>query len=134
MDVRPIRTEEDYDWALREVEPYFEAEPEPGSPEGDRFDVLVSLIEAYEAKRWPITSADPVEALRLAMAMRGLGQSDLASVLGSRSRASEVLSGRRALSLAAVHRIHRAWGMPMELLVGGETRARTRRIPSGRAA
>ena len=117
MDVRPIRTEEDYDWALREVEPYFENEPELGSPESDRFDVLVSLIEAYEAKRWPIGTAKPREALRLAMEMRGLGQPDLAIVLGSRSRASEILSGQRALSLNAVHRIHRAWGMPMELLV-----------------
>ena len=67
MDVRPIKTETDYDWALAEIERYFDAEPEPGSPESQRFDVLASLIEHYENRVWPIDLPDPVEAIRRRM-------------------------------------------------------------------
>lgn len=117
MDVRPIRTEADYDWALTQVEPYFDNEPAPGTLESDRFDVLVTLIEGYEAKRWPIGLPEPREALRHYMDLRGLGQSDLAAALGSRSRASEVLAGKRDLTLDQISRLHAAWGIPIELLV-----------------
>lgn len=117
MDVRPIKTKADYDWALAELERYFENEPEPGTPDGDRFDVLSDLIEAYENRSWPIEAPTPIEALRAFMEIRRFQQSDLAEVLGSKSRASEVLSGERRLSLDMVHRLSTAWHIPADLLV-----------------
>jgi HTH-type transcriptional regulator/antitoxin HigA len=117
MDIRPIRTEADYNWALQEIESYFEREPESGSPEADRFDVLAALIEAYERRHHAIENAPPVEVVRLYMEQNGLSQADLARVLDSRSRASEFLAGRRDLSLAMVNAIRNAWGIPADLLI-----------------
>lgn len=117
MDIRPIRTEADYDWALREIEPYFEREPAMGSAEADRFDVLATLIEAYETRHHPIEAAPPVEVVRFYMEQNNLTQADLARVLGSRSRASEFLTGRRDLSLAMVDAIRSAWGISADILI-----------------
>lgn len=117
MDIRPLRTEADCDWALAGIECCFRDEPLPGTPEADRFDVLADLIEGYETKHWPIGTVDPVEAIRLAMDLKALGQADLARVPGSRSRASEILSRRRALSLAAIRKLHSEWGIPAEALL-----------------
>lgn len=135
MDVRPIRTERDYDWALGEIAKYFEREPDPGSAAADRFDVLAALIAAYEAKHWPIEAAsDPVEAIRFKMDQRGYTQVDLGRLFGSRSRASEVLSGSRTLTIGMIERLHREWGIPAEaLLASGRTAARrARRAPAKR--
>ncbi len=82
MDIRPIRTEADYEWALAEIEHYFDQEPEPGTSASQRFDVLASLIEHYEARAWPIDLPDPVDAIRYRMEQGGLTQADLAGVLG----------------------------------------------------
>jgi HTH-type transcriptional regulator/antitoxin HigA len=117
MDIRPIRTEADYEAAIKEIEPYFDREPEPGSPEADRFDVLAALIEAYERKHWPINPPDPVEAIRYCMEQRGYTQADLAALLGSRSRASEILKRKRPLTLEMVRKLHREWGIPAESLL-----------------
>lgn len=117
MEIRPIRTETDYELALREIEPYFDREPEPGSPEADRFDVLATLIEAYEREHWPIDPPDPVEAIRYCMERQGYTQSDLAALLGSRSRASEILKRRRPLTLEMVRKLHQEWGIPAESLL-----------------
>ena len=117
MDVRPIKSEADYDWALREIEPYFEHEPQRGTPAADRFDVLAALIEGYEAKYWPIEPADAVEAIRFRMQQSGLRQADLARVLGSRSRASEVLHRKRPLTLEQAWKLHREWQIPAESLL-----------------
>jgi len=73
MNVRPIKTEADYDWALKEIARYFDAQPKPGTAEGDRFDVLATLIEAYEEKHWPIDPPDPVDAIQYRMEQAGLG-------------------------------------------------------------
>jgi HTH-type transcriptional regulator/antitoxin HigA len=116
-NVRPIRNEADYNWALKEIEPYFVREPEPGSPEGDRFDVLAALIEGYEAKRWPIDPPDAVEAIRYRMELSGMRQADLARVLGSRSRASEVLARKRPLTMEQAFKLHREWNIPAETLL-----------------
>ena len=116
MDVRPIRTEADYDWALAEIAPYFENEPEFGTPEADRFDVLASLIEAHEARHWPIDPPDPVEAIRYRMETAGYTQADLARLLGSRSRASEILKRRRHLTIGQASKLHREWNIPAEAL------------------
>lgn len=116
MDIRPIRCDEDLTWAIEEIAPYFEAAPLPGSPEADRFDVLATLIEAYEATHHPVPDSDPVAVLTFAIAEMGRSQSDLAELLGSRSRASEILSRRRALSLEQIRRISEAWHLPIAAL------------------
>lgn len=116
MDVRALHTDEDHAWALREIGPYFEREPEPGSPEGDRFEVLAVLIEAYEAKRHAIPQADPIDVLHFAIADLGRSQSDLSRILGSRARASEVLNRRRPLTLAMIRAIASAWHLPLDAL------------------
>lgn len=122
MDVRPIKTEADYRWALAQLEQYFANEPEPGTPDGDRFDVLSDLIEAYENRSSPIEAPTPVAALRAFMDMRNLQQSDLAELLGSKSRASEILSGERRLSLDMIRRISSAWHIPANVLIGDASR------------
>lgn len=116
-NVRPIKSEADYNWALKEIERYFEREPEPGSVEGDRFDVLAALIEGYEAKRWPIEPPDAVEAIRFRMQQSGLNQSDLAHLLGSRSRASEIMARKRPLTMEQASKLHREWHIPAETLL-----------------
>lgn len=117
MDIRPIKTEDDYNWAIAEITKYFENEPEVGSPEGDRFDVLATLIEAYEDKHYPIKAPDPVEAIAAHMEMAGLKQSTLAEVFGSRSRASEVLSRKRPLTMDMAYKLNREWHIPAEVLI-----------------
>ena len=118
MDVRPIRNEKDYDWALAEISQYFENEPKRGTPESDRFDVLAALIGAYEDEYWPIEGpSDPVEAIKGYMALFDKKQEDLAELLGSRSRASEVLNRKRRLTLDMAHRLSTDWHIPADILV-----------------
>ena len=117
MDIRPLRTEADYDWALAEIERYFAREPAAGSPEADRFDVLAALIAEYEQRHWPIDPPDPVAAIRARMEQAGYTQADLARLLGSRSRASEILAGRRGLTMEQARRLHEAWHIPAEALI-----------------
>ena len=118
MDIRPIRTDEDHRAALAEIEACWGA-PE-GTEEGDRLDVLLALVELYEAKRWSIVIEarfDPIDVLQYAIEELGHTQSELADLLGSRSRASELLSRRRALTVEMIHRIGEAWKIPADLLV-----------------
>ncbi|ALN75618.1 type II toxin-antitoxin system HigA family antitoxin [Aureimonas sp. AU20] len=117
MDIRPIRTEADYDWALAEVERYFLDEPAPGSEAADRFDVLSALIEAYEAKVWPIEAPDAVEAVKSVMADRRIPRDRLTAVFGSKSRVSEFLSRKRGLTLAAANRLHDELQIPAAVLI-----------------
>lgn len=117
MDIRPLRTEADYDWALKEIAQYFEREPKRGSQQADRFDVLAALIEAYEAKHWPISPPDPVDAIRFRMEQAGLKQGDLGRLLGSKSRASEIMNRKRPLTLEQAYRLHREWHIPAEALL-----------------
>jgi HTH-type transcriptional regulator/antitoxin HigA len=118
VNIRPIRNDQDHRDALAEIEACWGA-PE-GSEEGDRLDVLVTLVESYEAKRWPIEgneSFDPIDVLRYAIDELGHSQSELAELLGSRSRASEILTRRRALTVEMIHKITEAWKIPADLLV-----------------
>jgi HTH-type transcriptional regulator/antitoxin HigA len=117
MDIRALNSEADYDWALVEIAPYFEQLPQVGTPEADRFDVLATLIEAYEHRRWPISGPDPIDGLKAYMEMTGRSQADLGQLLGSNSRASEVLARRRRLSLEMIHKLSRVWRIPADLLV-----------------
>lgn len=117
MDIRPIRTEEDYDWALTEIAPYFDDIPEKGTPDADRFDVLADLISAYEAKTHPIDALSPVDLISTYMEETGLQQGDFALVVGSASRASEFLNRKRPLTLSAVQKIHEKWQLPASILI-----------------
>jgi HTH-type transcriptional regulator/antitoxin HigA len=118
MEIRPIRTDEDHRAALAEIEALWGA-PE-GTEEGDKLHVLVAPVDMYEAKRWPIAiddNFDPIDVLNFAVEEFGHTQAELAELLGSRSRASEVLSRRRALTVEMIHKISEAWKIPAELLV-----------------
>jgi HTH-type transcriptional regulator/antitoxin HigA len=117
VGVRPIRDEESYSAALEDIERFFDDEPEPGTPEADEFAVKLDLIAAYEARRWPIETNDPVATLVETMRLTGRSQADLAALLGSRSRASELLNRKRHLTLQQVYTISRAWGLPADALV-----------------
>lgn len=116
-NIRAIRTEDDYDWALAEVAAYFENEPAPGTPEAERFDVLSDLIASYEDKHWDIDDPDPIEAIKYVLDQTNAGQAYLAEVLGSRSRASEVLNRKRALSLGMIQKIHTGLNIPSDVLI-----------------
>ncbi|WP_307277394.1 helix-turn-helix domain-containing protein [Labrys wisconsinensis] len=115
MDIRPIRSDEDLTAALHEVETLWSAEP--GTPEADKLEVLTTLIEAYEARHHPIPEADPIGMIRFFMEELGHTQTELAELLGSRSRASEVLNRRRPLTLHQIYRLNREWGIPADALV-----------------
>ena len=117
MDIRPIRTEEDYQAALREVSAYFDNEPAPGTTDGDRFEILLTLVEAYEAKHYPIDLPDPVEAIKFRMEQQGLAAKDLEPYIGSSGRVSEVLNRKRALSLRMIKRLHEGLKIPYESLL-----------------
>jgi HTH-type transcriptional regulator / antitoxin HigA len=118
MDIRPIRTHEEHRAVLAEINACWGA-PE-GTDKGDKLDVLLALVEIYEAKRWPIgvdESFDPIDVLNYAIEEFGHTQAELAKLLGSRSRASEILSRRRPLTVDMIHRIGEAWKIPADLLV-----------------
>ncbi len=131
-EIKPIKTEADYDAALAEIATLMDAEP--GTPEGDRLDVLVTLVEAYEAKHWPIDPPDPIVAIKLRMEQRGLTRHDLEKVLGSKSRVSEVLNRKRPLTLEMIRRLHARWGIPAESLIQPTTRPKRIRQKAARAA
>ena len=116
-NIRPIRTDADLEWAISEIEPYFDRPPEKGSAEADRFDVLSDLIEAYESRSFAADDMEPIELLSSFMELTDRSQGDLAEVLGSRSRASEILNRKRALTVEMIFKIREAWGIPADCLV-----------------
>ena len=118
MNIRPIHNDRDHKAALAEIEKLWGAPI--GTPEGDKLDVLVTLAETYEERRWPISRRrrfDPVDVLHFAIDELGHTQSELAEILGSRSRASEVLARRRPLTLEMIQKITAGWKIPADLLV-----------------
>jgi HTH-type transcriptional regulator / antitoxin HigA len=117
MEIRPIRTEEDYKAALREVSAYFDNEPTPGSPEGDRFEVLLTLVEAYEARHYPIELPDPVEAIKFRMEQAGLTPKDLVPFIGRLNRVYEILNRKRPLTLNMIWKLNQNLGIPAECLI-----------------
>lgn len=116
-NVRPLRSEDDYDWALAEIARYFDKPPRPGTADADRFDLLAAVIEAYEAKHWAIEPADAIDAIRYRMETGGYTQADLARLLGSRPRASEVMNRKRALTIPMAYKLYREWNIPAEALI-----------------
>jgi HTH-type transcriptional regulator / antitoxin HigA len=116
MEIHPVRNDADHAAALREIERLWGAAP--GTEDGDKLDVLVTLVEKYEESRWPVVDAsDPVDLLNYAIDELGHSQAELAELLGSRSRASEILNRRRPLTVEMIHKISQAWKIPADLLV-----------------
>ncbi len=115
--IRPIRNQADYEVALALVEPYFDSEPAADSEAGAHFEALVAVIEAYEARHFPIAPPDPIDAIKFHMEQRGMSARDLEALIGSRSRVHEVLNRKRPLSLAMVRRLHAGLGVAAETLI-----------------
>jgi HTH-type transcriptional regulator/antitoxin HigA len=115
MDIQPIKTARDYRRVLKEIEGLMTAKR--GTPEGDRLDVLVTLVEAWEARHYPLDLPDPVSALRYHMEQKGLARRDLIPFVGSRNRVYEVLNHKRPLTLKMVWRLHTGLGIPAESLI-----------------
>jgi HTH-type transcriptional regulator/antitoxin HigA len=115
MDIKPIRTQRDYKAALAQIERLFDSKP--STPDGDRLEVLATLVEAYEQQHYPMLPPDPVEAILYIMESRGLGRKDLEPYLGSRAKVSEVLNRRRPLSIEMIRRLHDGLGIPAEVLI-----------------
>jgi HTH-type transcriptional regulator/antitoxin HigA len=115
MDVKPLHNEQDYDWAIREVTRYFDSEPVPGSADGDRFEVLSTLIKEYEDKHFATPHGDPVDVLDFAIESMGKSQAELANLIG-RNRASEILNRIRPLTLDMIRTISKEWNIPIEAL------------------
>jgi HTH-type transcriptional regulator/antitoxin HigA len=115
MDIRPIKTKSDYHAALKEVERLWDAEP--GTADGDRVDVLTILIEAYEAKHYPIPAPDPIAAIEFMMEQQGISRRDLEPAIGSRGRVSEILTRKRPLTLPMVRELSTLLQIPAEVLI-----------------
>ncbi len=117
MDIRPINTEEDYNAVMREISAYFENEPKLGTEEGNRFEILLTLVEAYEAKHFPIDLPDPIEAIKFRMEQSGLVAKDLVPMIGRLNRVYEILNRKRALTLPMIRKLHSQLGIPAECLI-----------------
>lgn len=131
MKIKPIKTEEDYDTALSEIDLLWGSKPD--TPKGDKLDVLITLVDAYEQENYPIDAPDPVEAIKFRMEQSGLDRKDLEPFIGSRGRVSEVLNRKRELSITMIRALHSNLQIPLESLVlkQGDTssspKAKTRR-------
>jgi HTH-type transcriptional regulator / antitoxin HigA len=114
-ELKPIRTEADYDRALAEVERLWGAKS--GSLDGDRLDLLATLIDAYEAEHYPMDPPDPVEAIKFRMEQNGLSRKDLEPLIGTRTRVAEVLNRKRSLSISMIRRLHKHLGISADVLI-----------------
>lgn len=117
MDIRPIHTQADHKATLKEISTLMENDPAPGTPDGDRLDILVTLVQAFEARHTPISAPDAVEAIKFRMEQSGLSVKDLEPLIGKSNRVYEVLSRKRPLTLAMIRRLHSALGIPAEVLI-----------------
>lgn len=115
VEVKPIRTEADYEAALDEVAALWGASS--GTVEGDRLDVLATLIDAYEARQYPMDPPDPIEAIKFRMEQQGLTRKDLEGIIGTRTRIAEVLNRKRSLSIGMIRRLHDRLGISAEVLI-----------------
>ncbi|MGL4637770.1 MAG: helix-turn-helix domain-containing protein [Beijerinckiaceae bacterium] len=114
MQIKPIRNDDDHDAALARIEALWGSAV--GTTDGDELDVQATLVEAYESRRWPDREVDPIDLLKAFMEETDRAQADLAKVLGSRSRASEIINRKRALTVEMIWKITRAWSLPAEML------------------
>lgn len=136
MNIKPIRTAADHAAALKQIERLWD-KAQPGTPDGDTFEVLAALVDAYEREHFPIPTPDPIEAIRFRMDQEGLTNKDLLPIFKTRARVSEVMSKRRRLNLPMIRKLHKKLGIPIECLVqdyklkrgvanGGRSRHRSR--------
>lgn len=114
-DIKPIRTMRDYEAALKDVERLWGAKG--GTREGDRLDVLATLIDAYESEHYPFDPPDPIEAIKFRMEQQGLTRRDLEAIVGTRTRIAEILNRKRGLSIAMIRRLHERLGISAEVLI-----------------
>ena len=115
MEIKPIKNEIDYQAALEEIESLFDAAPD--TPEGDRLEVLTTLVEAYEERHYSIPMPDPIEAIVYHLESRGLTRRDLEPFIGSRARVSEILNRKRPLTMEMIRNLHKGLGIPAEVLI-----------------
>ncbi len=115
MEIRPIKTKKDYNQALERLDVIFDAKK--GSPEGDELEILGILVEQYENDHFPIDLPDPIEAIKFRMEQMGYNQSDLANIVGLKSRASEILNKKRKLSLEMIRQLHDRLNIPTDVLI-----------------
>jgi HTH-type transcriptional regulator / antitoxin HigA len=128
MEIKPIHSDADYESALKEIDTLVNSQP--GTPEADRMDVLVTLVEAYETRHFPIPEpGDPVEVLEYYLESRGLSRSDLLPYLGSKERVSEIFNRKRGLSLEMIRRLHVGLGISADLLVGKQNQPTESKAP-----
>ena len=118
MKIKPIRTEVDYQIALKAIAPYFDLEPEPDSIEADNFEILLMVIEAYEKKISAIDAPDPVEVIKVRMEQTGLTPKDLRPMIGETNRVYEILNYTRPLTLPMIRRLNASLGIPADALIG----------------
>lgn len=121
MDIRPIKSQADYHAALKEIESLMAAEPD--TPEGEKLDVLVTLVEAYEHKHFPMDLPDPADTIKFEMEQKGLTVNDLVPMIGKPNRVYEILNRKRSLTLKMIWRLHEQLGIPAESLIKPSTRA-----------
>ena len=122
MDIQPIKTEEDYDQALHTIEQLWESEE--GTAEGDRLDILITLVDAYEKINHPIYPPDPIAAIEFHLDQNELSRVDLEEFIGTRARVSEVLNGKRGLSIEMIRSLHEGLGIPLESLIARSKESR----------
>lgn len=115
MDIRPIKTEQDYNNAIKRIEELWGVKKD--TPEGDEFDLLVTLVEAYEMKNYPIAPPDPIDAIKFRMEQMGMTKADMVQYLGSQSRVSEILNRKRKLSLKMIKSLYKDLKIPAEVLL-----------------
>lgn len=115
MEIKPIKTDADYQAALKEIETLMMAKAD--SPEGEKLDVMVTLVEAYEAKHYPLDLPDPVEAIKFEMERKSLTVKDLEPMIGKSNRVYEILNHKRSLTLKMIRKLHDDLGIPAESLI-----------------
>ncbi|MFA6222535.1 MAG: helix-turn-helix domain-containing protein [Desulfomonilaceae bacterium] len=115
MEIKPIKTEADYEATLSEIEKLWDSGPD--TPESDRLDILVTLVEAYETKHYPIDPPDPVDAIKFRMEQMGLTDKDLGKYMGGRGRVTKILNRQLPLSLDMIRKLHKNLGIPAEVLI-----------------
>ena len=117
MNIKPIRTAKDHTVALAEISKLMETDPDIDTPKGDRLDVLVTLVQAYEAQHFPMALPDPVEAIKFRMEQQGLKPKDLEPMIGKSNRVYEVLSRKRSLTIGMIRKLHSGLGIPAQSLI-----------------
>ena len=115
MEIKPIKTEQDYNMSIKRIEELWGAKRD--TPEGDELDLLCTLVESYEMKRYPIAPPDPIDAIKFRMEQMGMTKADMVKYLGSQSRVSEILNGKRRLTLKMVKSLYKGLKIPAEILL-----------------